>query len=169
MATNAEWRQAYARQAKADFNTFQRIQFLDPAIPECHRLQFLQMACEKLVKAHLFGGKTAPNNLQMSHAVIAKHLPVVLRERATTVNYKGKAARAALDYSKKLSHELEMLAPAVKRGGKRPDNCEYPWEDDQSEIHAPIDWTFTPTQLLIERHGRTVLRLIAESIDNYVI
>ncbi len=43
MATDAEWSLAYARQADADFCTFQLLQTL--SVPECHRLQFLQMAC----------------------------------------------------------------------------------------------------------------------------
>ena len=50
MATSAEWATGYARQADADFKTFEAVQ--DLSIPECHRLLFLQMACEKLVKAH---------------------------------------------------------------------------------------------------------------------
>ncbi len=59
MATAADWAIAYARQADADFNTFEAIQ--DLSIPSCHKLQFLQMACEKLVKAHLCQGGMVPS------------------------------------------------------------------------------------------------------------
>lgn len=51
MASSAQWSVGFAQQAEADFATFERLQVLD--LPECHKLQFLQMACEKLVKAHL--------------------------------------------------------------------------------------------------------------------
>lgn len=60
MATSDEWASAYARQADADFTTFETLQSLP--LPQCHKLQFLQMACEKLVKAHLCGIGTDPES-----------------------------------------------------------------------------------------------------------
>ena len=54
MATVKEWSNAYALQAKADFMTYQALESLRSeavvgwSIPICHKLQFLQMACEKL-------------------------------------------------------------------------------------------------------------------------
>lgn len=85
MATGDEWAAAYARQADADFQTFQKLQ--DLPVPDCHRLLFLQMACEKLVKAHLCGPVgTDPVAVQTSHAYIAGTLPVVLRQQAVSEN-----------------------------------------------------------------------------------
>jgi hypothetical protein len=57
-----------------------------------------------------------------------------------------------------------VLAPAVKRGGHRPDNCEYSWEDVNNELHIPLEWSFAPAQLLIIPAGRTFLRLIRFAI-----
>jgi len=51
MADHAAWAVGYARQAQADFQTVEKLQAV--SVPECHKLQFLQMACEQLVKAHL--------------------------------------------------------------------------------------------------------------------
>ena len=48
---------------------------------ECHKLHFLQMACEKLCKAHLIQRGTPPRDLQGSHGYIANPLPVVIREQ----------------------------------------------------------------------------------------
>ena len=45
-------------------------------IPQCHKLLLLQMACEKLAKAHLIKGGRDPNTLQSSHATVAGTLPV---------------------------------------------------------------------------------------------
>ena len=56
MADHAAWACGFARQAQADFQTFERLQAMP--VPECHKLQFLQMACEKLVKAHLCDGSS---------------------------------------------------------------------------------------------------------------
>ena len=163
MATAEEWSVGFARQAAADLNTFDLMQGLD--VPECHRLQFLQMACEKLVKAHLCGAKTAPESIQASHAYIARNLPKVLKHEAIRVNLGRAQARDLLGTVKLLSQEIEALAPSVKRGGRRPDNCEYPWDDDIGCLRTPLDWTFTPSKLIVERHGRTILKLIRGSID----
>ena len=77
MAKYVEWTAAYARQAEADLNTYEaltRIQARDK-IPECHVLQFLQMACEKLVKAALCCDPIDPRSLQSSHDYVASAHP----------------------------------------------------------------------------------------------
>jgi len=163
MATSAEWAIGYARQADADFKAFGAVQ--DLPIPECHRLLFLQMACEKLVKAHLCGQGKDPVHVQTSHAYIAVHLPIVLRQQAVFVNYRGKKATESLGHAKRLAQEIELLAPAVKRGGQRPDNCEYPWEDTAGTLHVPLDWSFLPSALIVMPAGCTMLKLIRGAID----
>jgi hypothetical protein len=163
MATSAQWASGYARQADADFKTYVKAQGI--AVPECHRLLFLQMACEKLVKAHLCGLGTDPATLQSSHAYIAKTLPIVLRQQVVHFNYSGKKAAEALRHASRLAQEIELLAPAVRRGGQRPDNCEYPWEDEQRALHLPLDWSFHPSQLILMPAGRTVRKLIEGAID----
>jgi len=164
MATGAEWTTGYARQADADFKMFQYLQ-PDASVAVCHKLQFLQMACEKLVKAHLCSDGTDPDDLQTSHAYVAGTLPIVLRQEAIAVNFTGAHARWVLQRAKHLSQEIELLAPAVKRGGQRPDNCEYPWEDDGDNLHIPLVWSFIPAQLLVEPAGRSFLKLIRGAID----
>jgi hypothetical protein len=163
MATSAEWAEAYARQADADFKTFEKLQPLP--IPTCHQLQFLQMACEKLVKAHLCGTGAEPGTLQQSHAYIAKTLPKTLQQQALFVNFRGPKAKEVLRRAAGLAKEIELLAPAVKRGGKRPDNCEYPWEDSRGRLHSPLDWSFQLSQLVVLPAGRTTLKLIRGAIN----
>jgi hypothetical protein len=163
MATSLEWSNGYARQADADFKMFQQLE-LESSIEVCHKLQFLQMACEKLVKAHLCGEGTDPAKLQTSHAYIANTLPVILRQTAIALNFSGSHARWVLQHARHLAHEIEFLAPAVKRGGLRPDNCEYPWEGGNRELHVPLDWSFAPSQLLLIPAGRVFLKLIRFAI-----
>src|SRR5207248_8257563 len=91
-------------------------------------------------------------------------LPVVLRQEATAVNFTGPHARWVLRHAKHLSQEIELLAPAVKRGGQRPDNCEYPWEDAAGQLHSPLDWRFVPSRLLTSPAGRTFLKLLRAAI-----
>ena len=78
MATPTEWASGYARQAKADFRAWQAIEENEDVHP-CHRMLFLQMACEKLCKARLIDGGTPPAALQTSHGYVANPLPLVIR------------------------------------------------------------------------------------------
>jgi hypothetical protein len=166
MATNAQWIIGYARQADADFRTFQFLQSID--VPECHKLQFLQMACEKLCKAYLCGHGTEPASVQSSHSYIARTLPVVLRMQAVALNFTGPKAAEALKYARHLSREIDILAPAVRRGGGRPDNCEYPWEDANEVLHVPLDWTFYPSEMLLKPGGKTFLKLVRGAINSFL-
>lgn len=161
MASNAEWSTGYARQADADFQMYQRLEASAVAEP-CHRLLFLQMACEKLVKAHSCGEGVDAAALQR-HAVIAGRLPVILRQRAIAVNLPNR--NWVLQHAKHLSQEIELLAPAVRRAGHRPDNCEYPWEDDMEGLHVPLDWSFLPARLVAIPAGVTFLKLVRGAID----
>jgi hypothetical protein len=165
MSTASEWAKGYARQARADFETLEKLRSID-AVPECHRLLFLQMACEKLTKAHLCQAGSNPADLQSSHAYIAKNLPIIIRQQISLS--KPKNARWVLGHSEHLAREIEMLAPAVQRGGQRPDNCEYPWEDEGGLLHVPLDWTFTPSNLLHAAAGRTFLKLVHEAIARFL-
>ncbi len=164
MASAAQWAAAYARQADADFQMFQTLQHLEAAL-NCHRLLFLQMASEKLVKAYLCAAGQDPRTLQSRHAFVAAHLPVVLRQQAVFVNFKGRKASEVLRHARLLAQEIDVLAPAVKRGGQRPDNCEYPWEDDAGKLHTPLNWSFHSAQLIARPAGRTILKLIRGAID----
>lgn len=164
MATNAEWAVGYARQAEADFTTWNRLQG-ERAIPQCHKLQLLQMACEKLVKAHLIQGGVDPSALQTSHAFVAGTLPVVLRQQMMLSGVGKENMMWNLEHARLLAPEIEMLAPAVKRGGSRPDNCEYPWEDARGDLHIPIEWRFKPSELLLAKAARTFLKLVFDAIQ----
>jgi hypothetical protein len=87
MANKDEWARAFAQQAEADFDAWNALQiYLKlPArvkpIARCQKLHFLQMACEKLTKAHLLKAGSQLSNFEQSHAYIAKHLPVIVRQQ----------------------------------------------------------------------------------------
>ncbi len=167
MATNEEWAGGYARQAEADFTTFLELQG-QAHLPQCHKLQFLQMTREKLVKAHLIQGGADPETLQASHAYVAGTLPVVIRQQMLISGVATHAASWNMEHARLISEEIEMLAPAVTRGGTRPDNCEYPWEDAGATLHVPIDWTFRPSGLLLAKAGRTFLKMIRDAIERFL-
>jgi hypothetical protein len=62
-------------------------------------------------------------------------LPIVIRQQIAFSGSGIKSPDWVYEHAKHLAGEIELLAPAVKRGGDRPDNCEYPWEDDNGVLH----------------------------------
>jgi hypothetical protein len=158
-----QWVRAFARQADADFKAWQLLQD-EAEIPECHRLLFLQMACEKLCKAQLIGSGTPPETLQASHGYVAGPLPMILRQQILLQRRNRKRMAALLSHIRHLANEIEVLNPAVRRDGQRPDNCEYPWENGQGVLHSPLDWTFSPSRLLTALAGRTFVKLVSQAI-----
>ncbi len=164
MSTPADWATAYARQADADFKTWEVLQS-QRAVPKCHGLLFLQMACEKLCKAHLIAEGARSETLQTSHGYIAKPLPVVIKRQITSLRPDAKRMEDLLRDIRHLAAEIEVLNPSMDRNGQRPDNCEYPWEDSRGTVHSPLDWTFHPSRLLTVPNGRTFVKLVRGAID----
>jgi len=166
MATSQQWAQAFARQADADFEMFLFLQSQE-SVRECHFLQFLQMSCEKLVKAHMYTKGIRPGEIESSHR-FAFDFDNVLRQQLGATGFSPKRKKHLMRHTKHPAAEIEYLAPSVKRGGLRLDNCEYPWEDDRGILHSPLDWTFLPTQLIAAPTGRTILKLVRRAISNPV-
>jgi hypothetical protein len=164
MAT-PEWVRAFARQAEADFRAWELLgEHPQALVAECHRLQFLQMACEKICKAHLLD-QTAPlDRLTQSHGYIAKPLPALIRQELVRINASDADQARILRHVKQLANEIQLLNPAVDRNGQRPDNCEYPWSAGD-KVRSPLDYTFEPTRLVAKDSGRSFLKLLRKAIE----
>jgi hypothetical protein len=159
-----EWSLAFARQAQADFATWEALQ-VQSVVPACHRLLFLQMSCEKLCKSHLIRTGSDPQSLQSSHGYIEKPLPTIIRQVMAEFQLKSKGMKDILRTVRHLAREIEALSPALNRDGRRPDNCEYPWDDAGGKLHSPLDWSFVPAHLLLEPHGRTFLKFLRVAVE----
>jgi hypothetical protein len=164
MATPTQWARGYARQANVDFGAWQAIEGDEDGHP-CHRMLFLQMACEKLCKARLILGGTPPEALQKSHGYVANPLPMVIRAQLEFMGLDLRARAGFLSFTRHLANEIEVMNPAVDRNGQRPDNCEYPWQDDQQALRSPLDWQFIPLQLLRGRFGTSFVKTLRLAID----
>ena len=164
MSRATDWGRAYAKQALADFTTWITLhQHAD--IPGSQKLHFLQMACEKLAKAHLCIAGADPFQLQSSHAYIASTLPIIVQDQiARTTGKRPKAWAYILRLSRQIAREIELLSPAVDDNNRRPDNCEYPWEDSAGLLHVPAEYAFPTLNLLTSPAGRTFLKLVYEAI-----
>lgn len=167
MATSAEWAVGDARQALADLNGWEALAATE--LPARQSLHFLQMACEKLAKARLCTTGADPKTLQSSHAYIAKQLPTIVLDELVFEKAKPKVRRDIVKHARRLAREIELLAPAVDAGGKRRDNCEYPWDDATGRLWVPADYDFTASQLLAERYGVAVVKLIRRAIERLAV
>jgi hypothetical protein len=166
-----DWGRAFAKQSRADFDSWKSLNASSaPRFPYCHKLHFLQMACEKICKAYLFRSGSAIENLISSHAYTAKNLLLILRNQV-----ERKTNRPLSKYSRKfheiklLAREIELLSPAVDDHHKRPDNCEYPWELSSGVIRIPCEYEFPNLSSLNDNPGgRELLKLIEISIQEFL-
>jgi len=171
MPTSQEWGRAFAKQARADFDTWNALQLyvkLPPEarpLPRCQKLHFLQMACEKLAKAHLLKGGSRVSDLKQSHAYIAKHLPTIVRQQMIQEGENERVANSIRDQCKRLAREIELLSPSVDDGSRREDNCEYPWVHGAA-LYVPAEWAFANLNLLTEPNGRNILKRIRQAIEH---
>lgn len=141
MSSPADWSRAYARQAKADWFAYERL-LLHGDVPPSEPFHLLQMALEKLVKAHLYPSHPDPGSLQRTHSVIEKHLPTIFRNVYARHQRVGNPSGAMMVHVRRVAHEIDCLQPANDAGGSRPDNCEYPWEDIKQAVHVPAEHSF---------------------------
>lgn len=156
MASLDAWRIAFARQAIADLQARDAL-LRSRNMPQCQQLHFLQMACEKICKSYLCGHGADPASLQSSHAYIARVLPVIIRHQLADTSGKREKASWVVAAVRKLSRQIELLAPAVDAAGGHPSNCEYPWETGDGDVVVPADHHFE-IDLLRERAGRLLLK-----------
>ena len=167
MTDSMAWSRAFARQARAYLATYALLRG-DERVPPCHSLQFLQMTCEKLAKAHLCRNGSDPGRLVQSHVYIASAIPLVAREQYARL-FRGRQLKERADFARRISHlarEIELLSPAARDGGRRPDNCEYPWELADGSLRSPVEHSFPNlVPLLREPAGIFLLRALPAAID----
>ena len=164
MAAADDWSRAFAKQARADMNA-RDVLLADAALPPCQQLHFLQMACEKMCKAHLCASGSSPGDVQSSHGYIATVLPVIFRIQFQQAFSRELKKRAwLLQIARHLAREINFLSPAVDDGGGRPDNCEYPWEDG-GKVIVPAERGFTNLNFLKGQTGMLFIKLVDTAID----
>lgn len=150
------WARAFAVQALADLAARDAL-LSHSEVKVCQQLHFLQMAAEKVSKAHRCFGGEDPGRLQFSHAYAAKVLPLIARAKFPA----DVSRQSDIDRLRQLAREIDLLAPTVKDDGRRPDNCEYPWEDADGRLLTPAESTFTKLAGLDRfEMGKTLLKVI---------
>ena len=152
------WAQAFARQAESDLHA-RDVLAADPTLPACHALHHLQMACEKLCKASRIAAGTDPLEVQRSHASVAKHLPTIVKLYMSREAGRLPRDNWIVNAIRPLARKIELLSPAVRDGGRSPENCEYPWVAPDGSVTAPADHRFE-FSMLFEPAGVTLLKIM---------
>lgn len=156
------WTQAFARQAASDLDA-REVLAADPSLPACHTLHFLQMACEKLCKASMISAGTDPMAVQRSHAHIAKHLPTIVRLYMSRAAGQLPRDNWVVEAIRPLARKIELLNPAVRDGGRSPENSEYPWlAPDGVSVLAPADYPFD-FSILFSKAGIMLLKIVRQA------
>ena len=153
MATNQDWARAYAKQALSDLDAREKLALA--GAHKCHRLHFLQMAAEKVCKAHLTSGN-GHENVRKTHAYIERNLLIIARFFYSKTNDDNSMAQWETRKMKQIATEIQVLAPACDAEGARPDNSEYPWQDGHGDVRTPCEYNFPN----IDDEDRTIIRLI---------
>lgn len=153
---------AFLRQARSDLDAYFLLARAD--IPDCHALQSLQMAGEKLGKALRMAAQ-AQGAAQYSHAAIVKALRLVRNRRSAAAALSGgnrERLRFAVDSCLALANDLERLTPALAHGP----NLEYPWLRGVEWI-APADFAFEVAGRLRSSDGARYVAFLERLIARF--
>ncbi len=157
--------EAYATQSQSDFKVYR--DFLQDT-EECHRLHFLQMACEKIAKAYrLRDTPNFPEENLYSHVFFSKFILSLLTSPEIKNRYRARDAKLKqmVRDGQRLSRQIETLAPAVDRE-QIPSNVEYPWIEGNA-VFTPCLYGYANFSLLTTPGGREFLRLITIAIEDF--
>jgi len=167
MPTRLEWAEAYARQARSDWDLFCRIDAL-PDVPFCHRLHYLQMACEKIAKAYRARDTDiSVEDVATHHVGFEKFMKAFFLSPQIKHGFAGRdeLRQGVARTVRRIAAQVEKLAPAVDREAT-PDNAEYPWEDG-GRIVVPCEHGFPNLALLRESGGRAFLKIVGQAMEQF--
>ena len=166
---------ALAKQARAELDARARLfqyESLPPdrkrrgekKLPRCIELHLLQMACEKLCKAHLFISPKPPAGLLRRHDFIEGTLDAIFLMKFSETYKKNLGQRDSLYRRVKLAaRDIGALVPK----GSKKENCEYPWCDEAGNIFVPAERPFANLDFLYkDPKGALFLNLVAAAIDS---
>jgi hypothetical protein len=132
-----ECQRLFLVQARTDFAVFQLL-VKESALPCCHALHYLQMATEKLGKAHAWKDGL-PHNTHRAFVGFLRSLSAN-RQAQKLLGFEGQNANwiHTIRKSTSLAQQIEDLAPSLAQDGPNP---EYPWPPNAPTV-TPAEHTF---------------------------
>jgi hypothetical protein len=157
-------------QAAADLALFRHLAGTATWKYQCHALQALQMASEKIAKASFRVSGRRPKTL--THLGLSRFLRRLGTVRGTDQRRLA-AVFGASSFSeferllrrvRGVAYEIEKLPPAV--AGLERVNTEYPWPDLDPQ-YTPAAWDFAVWTQLTRAEGRAFLRFLSRAIERF--
>lgn len=160
---------AFLLQAKADFQTYLQMNEAGRDVPVCHRLQFLQMAIEKLAKAAV--ARSAGTRVEHKHNPVQKWMgSLALGQYAGPLTGvpSARARKLRIVAITKALRDIERVNPTVGKsaGGV---NCEYPWQAPNSSGDrwiAPVQYDFSEIMRIArDPHVSKFMKMYLDQFD----
>lgn len=155
------------QQAQSDLDLFLKLRQI--GAHECHRLQYLQMATEKLSKAYLWRSGKAPPKSHTGFVRFLKALvdrsPADLSRIAKSLGFsRPQDLEKWVSNIQPLAYGLQNIAPAEAGNGPNP---EYPWPHE-APVNYPAGHAFALwNQLLNTGQGRKLIEIINRAIVTF--
>jgi len=154
------------QQARSDHDAF--VLLLREGSAQCHLLQHLQMATEKLAKAYFWRSGSPP---PLSHAGFAQFMRVLGQIRQADRDRIARlfSFRRFSDFQAwirsvlPLAYDLERLSPDLANDGPNP---EYPWPHAQPQT-APVEHNFAVWVSLTSGQGRDLMRVVGVAVSKF--
>jgi hypothetical protein len=157
--------EAFLRQARSDLRIYRLL--AESGAAQCHVMQSLQMAGEKLGKA-LRVSAGAAGAEERTHVAAARALRLIRNRRAAADALTGGDRQSLvfiIDGCIALAHDIERLTPALAGAGS---NLEYPWrEPGGSSWVAPVDFPFNLARRMRGAEGHRYIALLDRIIERF--
>lgn len=171
-STRGDWAKAFWIQGKSDFIVYELLNAQSrDAVPLCHALHYLQMACEKIGKAYRARDSKAAlhgeDGILGQHVGFVKFIRAFLLSPSIKSSYVGRDAQlqTVMKEATSLARAIETLAPAVD-SDTTPENAEYPWEANGC-IVIPCEHAFSNLSMLSAVGGGTFLKLLRRAVKDF--
>jgi len=163
-----KYARAFAIQGASDFRLYQNVLCKSDEVETCHKLHYLQMACEKIAKAYMCKDENiAISKIITSHVAFSRFIEGYMRSPLISELYNEKinVLSGRIKQFKSLAREIELLAPAVDQQNN-PHNSEYPWKSG-NDIIIPCEYSFSQLRILSPTPATNdFLRIIKIAIEN---
>lgn len=160
--TRDEWSRAYAKQGASDLSTYQVLR--ERQVHPCHWLHYLQMASEKIAKAHQFRHTYKDiESLLTQHQGLIEFINTYYRSPEMKARFAGREEqlRSMQRDLTAFAAELQKLAPAVDRE-KSPSNAEYPWSNGVT-LTVPCEHTYAMSASFSQDVRRRFVQTLKEA------
>lgn len=132
------WKEGFYCQAESDFKTYQILNRNKVAV--CHQIHYLQMAFEKISKAHLApSGNRRP---KPDHRVLNKFIDRIKTNSlfCKKLGYTNSQFSAIINQIRPIVDFLESVIPRADQ--EEVVSAEYPWKNIRTGVVAPCLYDF---------------------------